>query len=120
MVERPIKKSERQTHAAPSDAVEEVAATELNSEGNLETSSPSTKEKKIIQPVRQKDKTKGKGKGREAEKEPLSVNRALVRGPKPKRAEPSAIAQSEEIEQSEEITAENALDEASEPTTADS
>lgn len=118
MVERPIKKSERQTNAAPSDAVEEVAATELKSaEGSIETTSPGIKEKKIIQPVQRKDKTKGKGKGREIENEPLPVNRALVRGPKPKKAEP-AIAQSEEIEP-QEITSENASDEVSEPTTAD-
>ena len=110
MVERPIKKSERQTDAAPSDAVEEVSATELNSvEAGLDTTSPVIKRNATIQPVHRKDKTKGQskgqGKGREPQNEPQPTNRALVRGPKPQKTELPTIKPSQE-ETSEDATSE--------------
>lgn len=114
MVERPIKKSERQTHAAPSDAVEEVVAAELNSvEASLDATSQVTKEQITIQPIPRKNKTKGQGKGSEQHNEPLPINRALVRGPKPKKLEVLAIKQS----QAE--TPGDAINELSQPTDVD-
>lgn len=118
MVERPIKKSERQTDAAPSDAVEEVSATELNSvEAGLDTTSPVTKRNATIQPVQRKDKTKEQGrqgKGREQQNESLPVNRALIRGPKPQKRELPTTKQSQEE------TPEDAIGEPSQPTAVDS
>ena len=110
MVERPIKKSERQTDAAPSDAVEEVSATEVNSvEAGIDTTSPVIKRNATIQPVHRKDKTKGQskgqGKGREAQNEPQVTNRALVRGPKPQKTELPTIKPSQ-AETSEDATSE--------------
>ncbi|HEY9778964.1 MAG TPA: hypothetical protein V6D09_02295 [Leptolyngbyaceae cyanobacterium] len=114
MVERPIKKSERQTDAAPSDAVEEVSATEVNSvEAGIDTTSPVIKRNATIQPVHRKDKTKGQdkgqgkgqGKGREPQNEPQPTNRALVRGPKPQKTELPTIKPSQE-ETSEDATSE--------------
>lgn len=111
MVERPIKKSERQAHAAPSD-VEQVSAPELNSvEGSPDATSLAAKEKITLQPVQRKDKTKGKGSS-ERQSEQLPVNRALVRGPKPKKSELP-------IKQSPEITPDDAISESSQPTAAE-
>ncbi|HCF29442.1 MAG TPA: hypothetical protein DEV81_20075, partial [Cyanobacteria bacterium UBA11049] len=71
-----------------------------------------------IQPVHRKDKTKGQGKGqgkgREPENESQPINRALVRGPKPQKRELPVIKQSQEE------TPEDAISEASQPTTVDS
>lgn len=67
MVERPIKKSERQANTSPSNAVEEAFATESNSvEGSLDPNSQTLQKQSTAQPVRRKDKTdktteKGKG-----------------------------------------------------------
>lgn len=101
MVERPIKKSERQTIAEPSDT--EPSAIESSSDANTQSS----EERSTPKPFRGKDKIKGKAKDKEDSRS-TPVNLALMRGPKPTKPKPPAIkkAQSEE-------TAEDEADQAS-------
>jgi hypothetical protein len=93
MVERPIKKSERQTVAQASDVVEDVLETEPSRiEGSLDSITPSPEERKTIRPLQRKDKTKGKGKDNQHKDErSSSVNPALMRGPKPTKPKPPVI-----------------------------
>lgn len=92
MVERPIKKSERQA-ASPSDVKEEVQETEPSSvEGSQGSISHSSEERNTTRPVQRKDKTNKKGKGNQQESEPSrQANPALMRGPKPTKSKPPVI-----------------------------
>lgn len=113
MVERPIKKSERQI-AEPSDVVEEVLETQASlSEGSLDTTT--TPQKRIITlPLAGKDKTKGKGKGNKQEDDRSSPgNPALMRGPKPTRPKGPVIKETQSA------TAEDSATEPDQETTAE-
>ncbi len=91
MVERPIKKSERQTIAISSGGVEEAhSAASSPIEDTLEVITPVEKPS-TTRPVRRQDKTKGKGKGNQQEDALVPAKPALVRGPKPKKFQPPVI-----------------------------
>ena len=123
MVERPIKKSDRQNVAAsnaveeikkpehqnvaePNDAVEQVLETESSpTEGSPSPITQSSEPRKIILPVVGKDKTRGKGKG--DQKEDLRStpgNPALARGPKPTKAKPPVIKETQSVTAEESVT----------------
>lgn len=103
MVERPIKKSERQTVAPSSDVDEQVQGKERP----VKESGDSTSRRSF----QKKDRSKGKGKRNQKDSAPSSVNPALVRGPKPTKPQPPALAQTPEetIEQAPEETAEDSV-----------
>lgn len=96
MVERPIKKSERQI-APPSDAGEEtreqIQETQTNAvENSLETPTAPPEKRKVIPSVPGKEKSKGRGKGGKREEEPSPpMNLALMRGPKPTKPKPPVV-----------------------------
>lgn len=115
MVERPIKKSERQTVAEPSDVVEEVLETEpSSSEGGLGSITQFPEERNTTRPYRAKDKTKGKGKGNQKEDSRSSpVNPALMRGPKPTKPKPPVIKETQSA------TADDSVTEPGQETTAE-
>lgn len=87
MVERPIKKSDRQTVTAPSD-LEEISQETTSSSNNegADSIAPSPEKRVILQPVRSQDKTKTKGRAEQQNNQQSSkspLNPALMRGPKP-------------------------------------
>lgn len=93
MVERPIKKSERQI-AEPSNAEEALETQQPSSEeSKVEASdTPLPEKRKVIPPVPGKEKTKGRGKSYQKEDEPSApVNLALMRGPKPSKPKPPVV-----------------------------
>ena len=102
MVERPIKKSERQSVAPSSDVDESVKGKRRPNEERLDSTSERSFQKK--------DKTKRKGKGNQEDSRSTSVNPALVRAKKPTKPKPPAL------EQTLEPTSEDAV----EPTSEDS
>ena len=112
MVERPIKKSERQI-APPSDAGEEtheIKETQPQAiEDNFEATTVSSEKRKVIPSIPGKDKSKARGKGSKQE-ENASVspmNMALMRGPKPTKPKPPVVTTSlEETESSSETESE--------------
>ena len=107
MVERPIKKSERQV-APPSDAGEEtqeVQETQPNTvENSLEVTTALPEKRKVIPSVPGKEKSKDRGrssKGEEVATPPM--NMALMRGPKPTKPKPPVVTTPlEEVELSSE------------------
>ncbi len=105
MVERPIKKSERQATAASNDAevVLEVEAspTETNQDSVTDSPENQSPEKRNIPrplPAKEKDKGKEKGRGREKERESSRppLNPALARGPKPSKPKPPVVQATQE------------------------
>lgn len=93
MVERPIKKSERQV-AEPSNADEALETQQHSSqESNVEAAdTPLPEKRKVIPPVPGKEKTKGRGRNSQKEDEPSApVNLALMRGPKPSKPKPPVV-----------------------------
>ncbi|MBW4665736.1 MAG: hypothetical protein KME01_16335 [Chroococcus sp. CMT-3BRIN-NPC107] len=104
MVERPIKKSERQV-APPSDAVEqtqEPQPTTVNE--SLEATTILPEKRKVLPSIPGKEKAKGRGRGsnREEAAAPPPMNLALMRGPKPTKSKPPVVeAPPEEVESSE-------------------
>ena len=99
MVERPIKKSDRQPIAEPSH-------TETSPiESNPDTNAQSSEERSVPRPFRGKDKTKAKSKDKEDSRS-TPGNPALMRGPKPTKPKPPAIkkAESEGEDAAEETT----------------
>lgn len=115
MVERPIKKSERQTVAQPSDFVQEVPETESRPvEGSRDSIIQSPEDESKTRPFRGRDKTKGKGKGNQQEDErSRAVNPALMRGPKPTKPKPPVSKKTQEA------TAEDSVTEPGQETTAE-
>ncbi len=102
MVERPIKKSERQI-APPSDAGEETQETQpIIVDDSLEATIPSPEKRKVIPSIPGKEKAKGRGKGSNREEAaPPPINMALMRGPKPTKSKPPVVAAlPEEVESS--------------------
>lgn len=115
MVERPIKKSERQI-APPSDAGEETQETQPNAvEDSLEATTASPEKRKVIPSVPGKEKSKGRERGSKREQEPAApMNMALMRGPKPTKPKPPVVTTpSEEIESSSETETSSELEAAS-------
>ncbi len=113
MVERPIKKSERQTVAEPSDVTEEVREAEPSLiEGSQDSVIESPKERDTPRPFRGKDKTKGKGKGNKPEDDrSRPANPALMRGPRPTKpklpvTKPQEVTEDSVTEADQETTAE--------------
>ncbi len=111
MVERPIKKSERQVVTKSNDVVEEALDTEPRTiEGATDPTTQSPEEQNTKQrPLPVKDKTKGKeGKGRgDRQKDDQSsrppVNPALLRGPKPTKPKPPVITKTQETTESDSV-----------------
>src|ERR671932_531688 len=110
MVERPIKKSERQAMASNSDVTETVKENEGQAqEASLDEISPSPSPRNTPRPIlgkegkdrgtdrdRDRDKDRGRGKGRgkgnqREESRPSNVNPALMRGPKPTKPKPPVV-----------------------------
>ena len=89
MVERPIKKSEREAMAAASHSSEEgLEAQPGTIEDIHDSNSESSVNQDVPRPRPVKDRSKGKGKGRGEQKDQQSgrqppMNPALMRGPKP-------------------------------------
>lgn len=112
MVERPIKKSERQI-APPSDAGEETQEVQeiqpQATDDNLEAITVSPEKRKVIPSIPGKEKSKAKGKGARRE-EGASIppmNMALMRGPKPTKPKPPVVTTSvDEVESSSETESE--------------
>ncbi|HEY9846019.1 MAG TPA: hypothetical protein V6D03_07465 [Candidatus Caenarcaniphilales bacterium] len=99
MVERPIKKSERQAVAEPVQVASAALETETNvADGDPGSSTLATEERRtILPPVKGKDKSKGKGKQRQQQDErPKALaNPALMRGPKPTKPKPPVLQEAE-------------------------
>jgi hypothetical protein len=88
MVERPIKKSERQARTESNDAGEGVEASQSSSvAGSPAAPRQAPKPKGSSQPARDKDKSRRKGDSSE-EARPGAMNPALMRGPKPTQPKP--------------------------------
>lgn len=110
MVERPIKKSEREAMAAASHSSEETLEAQP---GNLEdihdSSLESPENQGVSRPRPVKDKSKGKGKGRGQQKDEQSgrqpMNPALMRGPKPTRPKAPVIQEANPDEAAEDTEA---------------
>jgi hypothetical protein len=100
MVERPIKKSERQAVAPNSDVDEQVQGKGRPIEERLDSTTPRSFQKK--------DRTKGRGKGNQGDSIKSNVNPALVRGKKPTKPKPPVL------EKTPEPTIEDAVAEAPE------
>lgn len=108
MVERPIKKSDRQAVTESNTVVEEAVEAEPSTvEGSTESITQSSEEripKKLPLPV--KDNTKGKGRGSQQKDEQSSKapgNPALMRGPKPTKSKPPIIQKAQEATESDSI-----------------
>ncbi len=105
MVERPIKKSDRQAVDSKSDVVSEVKETEGGSkERRLDDITRSSEERKTTPSFRGKDQAKGRGKRNQpSDSRPSNVNPALMRGPKPTKPKPPVTQETESapIEESE-------------------
>ncbi len=94
MVERPIKKSERQAMGKISDG--ETTSPEEKDVGQPVKRDPDTSFKGVDTSFKSKDrdkskekgKGKGKGKDRDREDKPAAISPALVRGPRPAKIEP--------------------------------
>lgn len=107
MVERPIKKSERQAVTESNTVVEAAIEAEPTIEGSTESITQPSEErtpKKLPLPV--KDPTKGKGRGSQQKDEQSSRapgNPALMRGPKPTKSKPPIIQKAQEAAESDSI-----------------
>lgn len=88
MVERPIKKSERQAVSPDSNAGEDVQGKERPIAKRLDSSTG--------QSFQKKDRTKGRGKGNQEEARPSNINPALVRGKRPTKPKPPVLEQEPE------------------------
>ena len=122
MVERPIKRSDRQTAvsnavegqtaavsdavegqtAAVSDAVEESKSESTPVEDRLDTAPP-LEERSKPRISLDKDRKKVKGKGNQQESEPSRPggNPALMRGPKPTRPKPPVVIEQSPVAEDE-------------------
>ncbi|HEY9727215.1 MAG TPA: hypothetical protein V6D50_12270 [Chroococcales cyanobacterium] len=96
MVERPIKKSERQTLAPKSDAGEEVKGQGRSTEERFDS--------KPSQTFQKKDRKKGRGKGKQEDSRPSSVNPALVRAPKPPKPKPPVLEETPDATNEDSVT----------------
>lgn len=114
MVERPIKKSERQAVTESNEVVEKTLTSEPSTiEGATDsiTETPEKRNTKVL-PLPTKDKTKakeGKGRGSQQKDEQSSrppMNAALVRGPKPTKAKPPVIQKPQEETESDSVAQE--------------
>ncbi len=112
MVERPIKKSERQAMAESSTA-EEVVETQPTFEGvqpSEEREKPRPRLDKDKGKGKDKDKDRGRGGKPKDDRESKSpTNLALMRGPKPTKPKPPVVQEDQEetAENSDETTAES-------------
>ncbi len=124
MVERPIKKSDRQAIASNTDVTEAVKETEGQAqEASHDEISPSPSARNTPRPIlgkegkdrgtdrdrdrdndrgtdRDRDRDRGRGKGRgkgnqREESRPSNVNPALMRGPKPTKPKPPVLQEPE-------------------------
>lgn len=102
MVERPIKKSERQI-APPSDAVETQEPQPTTVDESSESSTTLPEKRKVLPSIPGKEKAKGKGRGSSREEVAAPpMNLALMRGPKPTKAKPPVVeAPIEDVESGE-------------------
>ncbi|MBD1809257.1 MAG: hypothetical protein KME25_25480 [Symplocastrum torsivum CPER-KK1] len=100
MVEKPIKRSERQTIAPKSDSGEEVKGQGRPTEDRSDSTTGRSFQKQ--------DRRKGKGKGNQQESRPTSVNPALMRGPKPTKPKPPVLEEtpSETVDETEDSATE--------------
>lgn len=94
MVERPIKKSERQATIEANGVAEKNLESEPrhreDQEQALKTETPSEGKRSPSRQDRNKNSRKDKG-GQQREHEPSRVNPALLRGPKPTKPKPPVI-----------------------------
>ena len=102
MVERPIKKSERQAVSPSSDVGEE--ATEKRRPIVKRVDSTTSEEESAPRSFQKKDRSKGRGKGNQQESRPATVNPALMRGPKPTKPKPPAIQETPEATSEDSVT----------------
>lgn len=112
MVERPIKKSERQAIAPSSDVGEEVKGKGRPIEERLDSTTSTPEQGSATRSFPRKDRTKGKGKSNQKDSRNSSVNPALVRGPKPTKPKPPVL------EETPSETIENSVTSTSQETTA--
>lgn len=96
MVERPIKKSERQAVASNSDVGEEVQEKGRPIEERLDSTTSASEERSAPRSFQKKDRAKGRGKKNQQESRPTNVNPALMRGPKPTKPKPPVIQETPE------------------------
>ena len=113
MVERPIKKSERQAITPKSNVDEEVKGQERPVEERLDSTTSISEERSAPRSFQKKDRAKGRGKSNQQESRPSSVNPALMRGPKPTKPKPPVI------QETPEATTEDSVTETPEETTAE-
>lgn len=99
MVERPIKKSERQAASPDSHAGEEI-------QGKERPINPIKKrlDSDTGQSFQKKDRSKGRGRGNQEEAKPTNINPALVRGKKPTKPKPPVLEQTPEPTPEESMT----------------
>ena len=101
MVERPIKKSERQI-SSQGDVVEAAPETEpnLTEDSQVSVTQP-LEERSSSRPLPRKDKTKEKTKSNQQESErSRQVNPALARGPKPTKPKLPVVKETTDAEDS--------------------
>jgi hypothetical protein len=103
MVERPIKKSERQADA-PSSKSDRPTEERLDSTPR--------------RAFQKTDRAKGRGKGNQEDSRPSNVNPALVRGKKPTKPKPPVLEETPEPTAEDAVT-ENSPETTAEPTTED-
>ena len=88
MVERPIKKSERQAASPSSDVGEQPKRKERPIEEPLDSKSRES--------FQRKDRSKGRGKRHQQDSGTTPVNPALMRGPKPTKPKPPVLLETQE------------------------
>ncbi|HAA31624.1 MAG TPA: hypothetical protein DCE56_32895 [Cyanobacteria bacterium UBA8553] len=102
MVERPIKKSERQVVAPSSDVGEPAKEKGRPIEKRLD--STNSEERSAPRSFQKKERSKGRGKGNQQESGPAPVNPALMRGPKPTKPKPPVIQETPEATSEDSVT----------------
>lgn len=91
MVERPIKKSERQAVAPQSEVGEGVKEKRHPIKERLDSTTSTPEDRSATRSLRGKDNSKRKGKSKQKDSPSSNVNPALVRGPKPTKPKPPVI-----------------------------
>ncbi len=104
MVERPIKKSERQAITPNSDVGQEAKGQERPTEERIDPTTSASGERSAPRSFQKKDRAKGRGKGNQQESRPASVNPALMRGPKPTKPKPPVIQETPETAIEDSVT----------------
>lgn len=105
MVERPIKKSERQAVAKPDDVGEAIETQPSMIEDAQDSITQPPEERSTSRPLPGKDKRKGSREDRQKDERSsrTPINPALMRGPKPTKIKPPVVKETQEATAEESV-----------------